>query len=96
MSELKFFSVVGGLDSKLQYYGPCKISWKKIKNYLGCSGHIEGVIMQNREQKKKWKKVENRDYMGKTNFLFSTLPFNPWAVLATWLHIGALQKIQEK
>jgi hypothetical protein len=27
--------------------------------------------------------------MGKTNFFLSTLPFNPWAVSATWLHVGA-------
>jgi hypothetical protein len=24
------------------------------------------------------------------------MPFSPWAVLATWLHVGAPQKIQEK
>jgi hypothetical protein len=49
--------------------------------------------MQNHEQKKKVRKSENQDSMGKTNFFFSTLPFSPWAVLATWLHVGALQKI---
>jgi hypothetical protein len=46
--------------------------------------------------KKKLKKVKNQDSMGKTNFFFSTLPFRPWAVLATWLHVGAPHKIQEK
>ena len=30
-----------------------------------------------------------KDYIG-------TLPFNPWAILATWLHLRALQKLQEK
>jgi hypothetical protein len=34
--------------------------------------------------------------MGKTNFFLSTLPFNPWAVLATWLHVGAPQNIYRK
>jgi hypothetical protein len=29
------------------------------------------------------KKVKNQEFMGKTNFFFSTLPFSPWAVLAT-------------
>jgi hypothetical protein len=29
--------------------------------------------------------------MGKTNFFLSTMPFSPWAVLATWLHVGAPQ-----
>jgi hypothetical protein len=47
-------------------------------------------------KKRKRKKVKNQDSMGKTIFFFSTLPFNPWAVLATWLHVGAPQKIQEE
>jgi hypothetical protein len=34
--------------------------------------------------------------MGKMNFFLSTLPFGPWAILATWLHAQAPQKIQEK
>ena len=34
--------------------------------------------------------------MGKKNFFPSALPFSPWATSATWLHVGAPQKIQEK
>jgi hypothetical protein len=34
--------------------------------------------------------------MGKTNFFLSTMPFRPWAFLATWLHVEAPEKIQEK
>jgi hypothetical protein len=49
--------------------------------------------MQNDEQKKKVKKMKNQDSMGKTNFFLSTLLFSPWAVLATWLHGGAPQRI---
>jgi hypothetical protein len=42
---------------------------KKIKSsHLDRSGHIEGDIMQNHEQKKKVKKVKIQDSMGKTNF----------------------------
>ena len=40
--------------------------------------------------------MKNQDSMGKTNFFFSTLPFSPWVVSATWLHVGAPKKIQEK
>jgi hypothetical protein len=40
--------------------------------------------------------VKNQDFMGKTNYFLSTLPFSPWAILATWLHAEASQKIQEK
>jgi hypothetical protein len=46
--------------------------------------------------KKEVKKVKNQDSMDKTKFFFSTLPFSPWEILATWLHVGAPQKIQEK
>jgi hypothetical protein len=52
--------------------------------------------MENHEKKNKVKKVKIQDSMGKTNFFLSTLPFSPWAVSATWLHVGAPQKIQEK
>jgi hypothetical protein len=88
---VKILFVDRGLDSKLQHYGPCKISWKKSKaSYSDCSGHIEGDIMQNHEQKKKvGKKVKIQDFIGKRNFFLSTLPFSPWAVSATWLYVGA-------
>jgi hypothetical protein len=46
--------------------------------------------------KKKVKKVKNQNSMGKTNFFLSTLPFNLWAALATWLHVGVPQKIPKK
>jgi hypothetical protein len=56
----------------------------KKTSHLDRNSHIEGDIMQNHVQKKKWKKVKNQDFMGKTNFFLSTLPFSLWAVLATW------------
>jgi hypothetical protein len=86
-----------GVDLKLQHCRPCKISCKKLKTlHLDCNGHIEGDIMQNHEQKEKWKKIKNQDFVGKTNFFLSSLPFNLRAISATWLHVGAPQKIQEK
>jgi hypothetical protein len=70
---------------------------KKIKTlHSDRSGHFEGDIMQNHEQKKKVKKSEKQDFMGKTNYFLRTLPFSPWAVSATWLHVGAPEKIHEK
>jgi hypothetical protein len=47
-------------------------------------------------KKKKWKKVENQVFMDQTKYFLSPLPFSPSAVSATWLHVGASQKIQEK
>jgi hypothetical protein len=32
--------------------------------------------------------VKNQDFMGKTNYFLRTLPFSPWAVSATWLHVS--------
>jgi hypothetical protein len=54
--------------------------------------------MQNHEKKKvkEVKKVKNQDFMGETNLFLSTMPFSPWAASATWLHVGAPQKIQKK
>jgi hypothetical protein len=37
-----------------------------------------------------------QDLIDKTNFFFGTMLFNPWAVIATWLHLGAPQKLQVK
>jgi hypothetical protein len=34
-------------------------------------------------------KVKNQDFMGNANYFLRTLPFSPWAVSATWLHVGA-------
>jgi hypothetical protein len=53
--------------------------------------------MWNHEQKQKVKKnLKLQDSLGKNNFFFVTLPFSPWMISATWLHIEALQKILEK
>jgi hypothetical protein len=43
--------------------------------------------MQNHEQKKEVKKSEKPRFYEQTNYFLRT--FSPWAVLATWLHIGA-------
>jgi hypothetical protein len=46
--------------------------------------------MQNHEQNlKSEKKVKNQDFMGKTNYFLKTLPFSPWVVSATSVHVGA-------
>jgi hypothetical protein len=45
--------------------------------------------MQNYEQKKKVKKSEKPRFYGQNKLVLRTLPFSPWAVSATWLHVGA-------
>jgi hypothetical protein len=41
------------------------------------------------------KKLKIQDFMDKTKKI-GTLSFSPWAVLATWLNIEAIKKLQEK
>jgi hypothetical protein len=36
--------------------------------------------------------VKIQDIMDKTNLFFDTLPFSPWAMFPTWLHLGAPQE----
>jgi hypothetical protein len=33
--------------------------------------------------------MKNEDFMGKANYFLRTMPFSPWTVSATWLHVGA-------
>jgi hypothetical protein len=40
-------------------------------------------------KKMKMKKNEKLRFYWQKNFFHSTMPFSPWAVLATWLHVGA-------
>jgi hypothetical protein len=94
MSELKFFLLMGVLTQNFNAMDLIIIFWNKSKtSNLDHSNHIEDDIMQNHEQKEKVKKVKNQDSMDKTNLFLSTLPFSPWAVFATWLHVEAPQKI---
>ena len=88
----KILFVDKGLDSKLQHYGSYKISWKSSK-----TSHLITLKVTwcwTVSKKRNWKKVKSQNSMSK--FFFSTLSFNPWAILATWLHVGAPQKIQYK
>jgi hypothetical protein len=46
--------------------------------------------------KKQLKKNENPRLYGQNKLFFGTISFNPWAILATMIHIGAPQRIQGK
>jgi hypothetical protein len=53
MNELEFFLLTGVLTPNFNTMDLVKILGKKSKtSHLDHSGHIEGVIMQNHEQKK--------------------------------------------
>jgi hypothetical protein len=94
MSEMELFLLIGVLTQNFNIMDLAKFLGKKSKtSHSNCSGHFEDDIMQNHGQKKKSEKSENQDSMDKTNFFLSTVPFSPWAISATWLHVGALPKI---
>jgi hypothetical protein len=42
------------------------------------------------------RKSEKPRFYGQNKLFLSIMPFSSWAVLATWLHVGAPQEIQEK
>jgi hypothetical protein len=98
MSELKFFLLTRILTQNFNSVDIVKFLEKNKKIHIQTlevtlkMASCTTMIIK----KRKLKKVENQDSMGKNNFFLSTLPFRPWAVLATWLDVGAPQKIQEK
>jgi hypothetical protein len=89
MSELELFLLTGVLTPNFNTLDLVKILEKNQKLHI----HIVAVTLKvtscRTMKKKKLKKSENQDFMGKTNYFLRTLPFNPWAVSATWLHVGA-------
>jgi hypothetical protein len=52
--------------------------------------------MQNHEQKENVKKSGKPRFYGQNKLLLDHHALQPLAILATWLHVGAPQKIQEK
>jgi hypothetical protein len=58
MSELNFSWLTSVLSQNFNTVDLVKFLEKNKKtSHLDCNGHIEGHIMQNHEQKKKFKKV---------------------------------------
>jgi hypothetical protein len=74
MSELELFLLMGVLTPNFNTMDLVKILEKKSKiSHSYRSGHNEGDVVQNHVQKKK---VKNQDFMGKTNYFLSSLPFS--------------------
>jgi hypothetical protein len=95
--ELEFFLLTRFLTQNFNTMDLVKSLEKNHKLHISIITVILKVTSYRTMSKKKSKKkVKNQDSMDETNFFFGTLPFSPWAVLATWLHVGALHKIQEK
>jgi hypothetical protein len=97
MSELKFFILALVLILNFNIINLINLFERNNKLcILIILVTLKMISWRTMSKERKWKKVKNQDPMGKTNFFLSTLPFSPWGVLATWLHVGAPQKIHEK
>jgi hypothetical protein len=85
--------VDGGLDSKLQHYGPYENSWKKSKtSHSYHISYIEDDIMQNHEQKKKVKKSEKPRFYGQNKLFFENPALQP---LGSFSHMAACRSSVE-
>jgi hypothetical protein len=96
MSELKLFLLIWVLTQNFNTVDLVKFLEKNQKLHILIIAVTMKVTSCRTMSKRKVKKGENKDSMGKTKKNLGTLPFNPWAISATWLHVGAPQKIQEK
>jgi hypothetical protein len=86
MSELELFLLRGVLTPNLNTMDLVKILEKNQKFHIQIVA-VTLKVTSCRTMRKK--KVKNQDSIGKTNYFLRTLPFSPWVVSATWLHVGA-------
>jgi hypothetical protein len=96
MSELELFLLIGVLTQNFNTMDLIKILEKDQKLHIQIVVVALKVMSCTTMSKKKVKKSEKPRFYGQTNYFLRTLSFNPWAISATWLHVGAPQKIQEK
>jgi hypothetical protein len=89
MNELELFLLMGVLTPNFNTMDLVKILKKNKKLHIQIVAVTLKVMSCRTMSKKKVKKVKNQDFMGKTNYFFRILPFSPWAVSTTWLHVGA-------
>jgi hypothetical protein len=90
MSELELFLLTGVLTPNFNTIDLVKILEKNQKLHIQIAAVTFKVTScRTMSKKEKWEKLKNQDFIGKTNYFLRTLPYSPWAVSATWLHVGA-------
>jgi hypothetical protein len=90
MSELELFLLTRVLTPNFNTMDLEKILEKNQKlHFQIIAVTLKVTSCETMSKKKSEKKVKNQDFMGKTNYFLRTLPFSPWAVSATWMHVGA-------
>jgi hypothetical protein len=99
MSELKFFLLMGVLTQNFNTVDLVKILEKNQKLHIQIVVVTLKVTSCRTMSTKKSEKSEKARFYGQNKLFFENpalQPFSPWAVSATWLHVGAPQKILEK
>jgi hypothetical protein len=87
MSELELFLLTGVLTPNFNTVDLVKFLEKKSEtSHLDRSGHIEGDVMQNHEQKKKVKKSEKPRFYGQNKLFFEHPDLQP---LGSFSHMAA-------
>jgi hypothetical protein len=90
MNDLELFLLTGVLTPNFNTMDLVKILEKNQKLHIQIVAvTLKVTSCKTMSKKEKWKEVKIQDSIGKTNYFLRTLPFSPWAVSATWLHVGA-------
>jgi hypothetical protein len=84
MSELELFLLTGVLTSNFNTMDLVKILEKNQKLHT----QIVAVTLKVTSCRT-MKKSEKPRFYGQNKLFFETLPFSPWVVSTTWLHVGA-------
>jgi hypothetical protein len=93
MSELELFLLTGVLTPNFNTVDVVKILEKNQKtSHSNSSSNIEGDIMQNHEQKKKWKKSEKPRFYGQNKIFFENPALEP---LGSFNHMVACRSSLE-
>jgi hypothetical protein len=90
MSELELFLLTGVLTPNFNTMDLVNFFEKNKKLDIQIIAvSLKVTSCRTISKKNSEKKVKNQDFMDKTNYFLRTLPFSPWAVSLTWLHVGA-------
>jgi hypothetical protein len=93
MSELELFLLTGVLTPNFNTMDLVKILEKISKtSHSDRSGHIEGVVMQNHEQKKKVEKSGKPRFYGQNKLFFENHALQP---LGSFSHMAACRSSLE-
>jgi hypothetical protein len=93
MSELEFFLLIRVLTPNFNTMDLVKILEKEFKTlHSDHSGHIEGDVTKNHEQKKKVKKSEKPRFYGQNKLFFENPALQP---LGSFSHMAACRSSSE-